>query len=573
MSQPRSVKDLDLTPLPGKTYWSTDREWREELIYFLLVDRFHDGRDRTPTGGASRSGGGGRPEQLRRFCGGTLNGVTRNLDYIQDLGCTALWLSPVFENDGAPDPSWSTYHGYAIRNYLAVDPRFGTRDDLVRLVDEAHRRDLRVFLDAVANHAGDVFHYPGGVAYYYADDGRQYEIGGWNHPDFPAPVELRDPRAFHRRGEIRPGGWDRIPETQWGDFFSLKGLNNDETPDGLAVQDVVIAAHRYWVREADIDGYRMDAVKHMGELAVARFCQALREYAYSLGKRGFLLFGELVAGDDAINRYAGPNTPGHLGDRTVFYGLSSVLDFPLYWVLPSVLKGFRRPGDLMQRYEALRERALSRGELGRYLVTFVDNHDQIGQDWKNRFAWQAEDAQVIAAAGYLICALGTPCLYYGTEQGLAGAGHGDETIREALFDPDDPGRSFLNTECRIYQEIAKLARVSREQGALRFGRMYFREVSGNGRDFGLPQSHPCTLAFSRILAGQEVLVAYNTSTTEARADHVIVDSSISGAAGSLRFLYGGTGELPVLRHPDPSDRTRFVKLDLAPMQFVVLSAG
>ena len=104
---------------------------------------------------------------------------------------TALWLSPVFENDGAPDRSWSSYHGYAIRNYLAVDPRFGTKDDLVRLVDEAHRRGMRVFLDAVANHVGDVFHYPGGVAYYYADDGRQYEIGGWNHPDFPVPVELR----------------------------------------------------------------------------------------------------------------------------------------------------------------------------------------------------------------------------------------------------------------------------------------------------------------------------------------------------------------------------------------------
>jgi glycosidase len=573
MPSPRSIREIDLRPVPGKAYWSCPREWREEFIYFLLVDRFHDGRERTPTAGEGRAAGGGRPGQLRRFCGGRLEGVTRHLDYIEGLGCTALWLSPIFENDGAPDPAWSSYHGYAIRNYLEVDPRFGTRDDLVRLVEEAHRRGLRVFLDAVANHAGDVFHYPGGTAYLYSDDNRRFEIGGWNHHQYPVPVELRDPACFHRRGEIRPWAWDSLPETQWGDFFNLKGFDNDETPEGLALQEILIDAHRYWIREADIDGYRLDAVKHMGEVAVARFCQALREYAYRLGKRDFFLFGELVAGDEAINRYAGPNTPGRQGDRTVFYGLSSVLDFPLYWVLPGVIKGFARPAALIGRYEALRERALSRGELGRYLVTFLDNHDQIGQDWKRRFGAETHDQQVIAAVGYLLCALGTPCLYYGTEQGLAGQGQGDEAIREALFDLDDPGRSFLNTECRIYREIARLARVYREQPALRFGRMYFREVSGNGRDFGLPRDQPCTLAFSRLLARDEVLVAYNTSTTEAREDCVVVDADVAAASGRMRYLYGAEGKVTVESHPDAEDPTRFVRLPLAPMQFVVLGAG
>jgi glycosidase len=573
VAPPRSIAEIDLRPLPGKAYWSCEREWREEFIYFLLVDRFHDGRPRTPAAGTGRAVGGGTLEQRRRFCGGRLEGVRQNLDYIQGLGCTALWLSPVFENDGAPDPRGFSYHGYAIRNYLEVDPRFGTRDDLVRLVDEAHARGLRVFLDAVANHAGDVFHYPGGGAYYYSDDDRQFEIGGWNHADYPVPVELRDAACFHRRGEIRAGRWDALPETQWGDFFNLKGFNNDETPEGLALQAIVIDAHRYWIREADIDGYRMDAVKHMGEVAVARFCQAMREYAYALGKRDFFLFGELVAGDAAINRYAGPNTPGRAGDKSIYYGLSSVLDFPLYWVLPAVLKGFRPPSELIARYDALRERALSRGELGRYLVTFLDNHDQIGQDHKLRFAAGARVEQVIAAVGYLLCALGTACLYYGTEQGLDGEGHGDEAIREALFDLDDPGRSLVNPECGIYRAIAAIAAVARRQPALRFGRMYFREVSGNGVDFGLPQAHPCTLAFSRLLAHDEVLVAYNTSPTEARADYVIVDSDVAARGGRLRFLFGGQGELPVRRHPDPGNGSRFVQLPLEPMQFVVLGAG
>jgi len=129
----------------------------------------------------------------------------------------------------------------------------------------------------------------------------------------------------------------------------------------------------------------MDAVKHMGEIAVARFCSGLREYAYSLGKRWFFLFGELIAGDDAIDRYIGPNTPSNRSDQNVFFGLTSVLDFPLSFVLPSAIKGFGSPRDIINRYEALRDHALNRGELGRYFVTFVDNHDQVGQDPKRRF--------------------------------------------------------------------------------------------------------------------------------------------------------------------------------------------
>ncbi len=563
---PRSVREIDFSPLPGKGYWSVSREWREEFIYFLLVDRFHDGRPRTPRSGPGRGRGFGTPDQLRRFAGGTLAGITRNLGYIQDLGCTSLWLSPVFENEGAPDPSWNTYHGYAIRNYLNVDPRFGTVADLVGLVDEAHRRGLRVFLDAVANHSGDVFAYDQEPRY-FADDARRYDLGGWRSPDFPVPVELRNPDYYHRRGQIRAWGWDSFPETQWGDFFSLKGFYNEEDATGLAMQKVLIDAHRYWIREADIDGYRMDAVKHMGELAVARFCQATREYALALGKRDFFLFGELVAGDAAINRYAGPNTPAQRGDRTIFYGLSSVLDFPLYWVLPGVLRGTDPPSNLINRYDALRERALSRGELGRYLVSFIDNHDQIGQNWKRRFAAGLTDAQVVAAAGYLLCALGTACLYYGTEQGLSGEGPSDEFIREAMFDIDDPGRDALNRECGIYRGIAAIARVHSRSPALRFGRMYFRETSRDGAPFALPSSQPCTLAFSRILADEEVLVAYNTSSSEARRESVIVDAGLNAPGQTLRLLYGGEGGVAVKA---TADGARFVDLDLAPTQFAIL---
>ncbi|HAZ49263.1 MAG TPA: alpha-amylase [Cyanobacteria bacterium UBA11369] len=566
MREPISIAELDLTPIPGKKYWNSDREWREEFIYFIMVDRFHDSLNRAPLLKSDRSKGSGNSEQLGKFCGGTLEGITNHLDYIKNLGCTAIWLSPIFENNDVPNRNSDKYHGYAIQNYLSIDPRFGTKQDLIDLVLAAHIRNMRVFLDVVVNHSGDNWYYPGDYPYYYYQD-RQFPFGGLRSEDRPIPTELQNPNYYHRRGEIR--NWDAYPETQRGDFFSLKGFNNDEEPDGLILQDILIKAHCYWMREADIDGFRMDAVKHMGEVAVARFCSSIREYAYRLGKRNFFLFGEIVGGDDAINRYIGPNTSTQFDNKTVYFGLNSVLDFPLYWSLPGAIKGFSSPMNLINRYEALRHHALTRGELGRYLVTFVDNHDQIGQDYKRRFAADTPDAQVIAAIGYLLCAIGTPCIYYGTEQGFSGEGNDDKFIREAMFDLDNPEVNYLNRKCIIYQEIAKIAKLFQQIAALRFGRMYFREISGNGRDFGLPQSQACTLAFSRILAGEEVLIAYNTSTTERRNDFVIVDSHIHNKPGNnMKFIYGKQGTVPVQKHPD--NESRFIQLELEPMQFVIL---
>lgn len=570
MSSPTSLtdKEFDLAPIPDKIYWNTVREWREEFIYFLLVDRFHDNQKRAPVATSARVDNWKlserQREQLSKFCGGTLQGIFNHLDYIKSLGCTALWLSPVFENNGSPNPDSGSYHGYAIQNYLDIDPRFGTKQDLVDLVEAAHTRNMRVFLDVVINHSGDNWFYPLDNPFYYFQD-IQFPFGDWRLKDRPLPEELRNPDYYHRRGQIR--NWDAYPEYEHGDFLSLKDYDSDDDAHGLQLLDTLIKAHCYWIREADVDGFRMDAVKHLGALATSRFCQGVREYAQSLGKHSFFLFGELITGDDAIDRYIGPNTPMRVDDQTIYFGLNSVLDFPLYWTLPAVIKGFSSPLDLIDRYEKLRGHALSRGELGRYLVTFLDNHDQVGQDEKQRFAAGAPDAQVIAGVGYLLCALGASCIYYGTEQGFAGHGHGDQFIREPMFDLQNPERNYLNPDCTIYQEIAKIAHINQQIDALRFGRMYFRQISGNGHDFGFPQGHPCTLAFSRILAYQEVLVAYNTSPTESRKDYVIVDNILHQPGKTMKFLYGKEGFVTVQSHPDSS---LLVQLELAPMQFVIL---
>jgi alpha-amylase len=568
---PLSIAGLDLAPISGKRYFNSIREWREDFIYFVMVDRFHDDRQRTPVRGAGRSPGGGTAAQLGTFSGGTLRGITSHIDYILGLGCTGIWLSPIFEN--VDDPR--NYHGYSIQNYLRIDPHFGDKEDLIDLVEAAHQRDMRVFLDVVINHTGDVWSYQPDTAFFYFND-LQFPFGSFRKPDRPVPLELRNETLFHRRGQIR--NFDAFPEYERGDFFSLKDLAHDDTAEGSRLIEILTAAHCYWIREADVDGFRMDAVKHLSQLATARFCSNVREYAYKLGKRSFLTFGELIAGDDAIDRFIGPNTSSRDGGDRVFFGIESILDFPLYFVVGNVIKGLAPPAALFARYDRQRERALNEGELGQYLVTFLDNHDGVGQpdNAKRRFAADAPDDQVIAGMGFLLCALGTTCIYYGTEQAFAGKDAGDAILRQTMFDLNDPGKSYLNDQCRIYQEIAKISNLTDDIAALKYGRMYIRQVSGNGRDFGRPQAHPCTLAFSRILADQEAVVAYNTSTTDTRHDFVVVDADLQKTRPTMTVRYdskrASTGSTVAIRaHPDPANPSRSIQLDLAPMQFVVLA--
>lgn len=559
-----SLSDIDLTPLPGKQYFNLTREWREEFIYFLLIDRFHDDQPRSPVSQPGRSLGIATPDD---FFGGKIKGITNHLDYIAGLGCTAIWLSPIFENNP------KAYHGYDINNYLSVDPHFGTEQDLVDLVDAAHnfKKDgrpfpMRIILDVVINHSGDNWEYQGGPKSY--SNGQRFDFGGFRRPDRPIPTELRNPEWYHRRGHIN--NFDTRPENQLGDIVTLKDYASDDDAIGSEVINALIKAHAYWIRQADVDGFRVDAVKHMGPVACSRFCSAIREYAYTLGKRGFFLFGEVAQPDDDLyNGYIGQNTSSQDNGNTVFFGLDSVLDFRLAegngnGGLRDVLKGFQGPQTLFDRLEAQRDRALNRGEIGRYLVSFVDNHDSFWQP-AGRFANGAPDEQVIAAIGYLLCSLGTACIYYGTEQGFSGHG-GDNAMREAMFDKALPDANLLNANCRIYREIARIAEVMRANQPLRFGRMYFRQISGDQQHFGFPFGSTYTLAFSRILYPDEVLVAYNV-TDGNRRDSVIVDSELHAPGSSMRFLYGGTGTVPVRT---ANNGSRFVTLNLAPHQFVIL---
>ena len=554
-----SIIEIPLSPKTGKTYWkNSGREWREEFIYFLMVDRFQDDLDRKPAATEARQSGFGTNEQLQKICGGTLKGITKHLDYINELGCTALWLSPVFENNP------SSYHGYAIENFLNIDPRFGTKQDLADLVDAAHALDIKVFLDIVLHHSGDNWFYPNDDNYYY-NQGAIFPFGGWRNERTPVPVELRNPELYWRKGQIR--NFDSYPETREGDFMTLKTFKNDTSPEALYVQQMLTKIHCYWIREADIDGFRIDAVKHMGDDYISQFCSHVREYAYKLGKHNFFLFGELVGPEEMYNAYIGPKTSVVLADRAIYFGLNSVLDFPLYHILADVIHGVSTPDKLIDRYESLRKNTMNRGGFGEFLVTFIDNHDQVGQTFKKRFGNGATENQIIAGIGFLLCALGTPCIYYGTEQGFDGSGD-DFNIREAMFSLEDPALNALNKSARIYKEIAFIAAFRKQSPVLKFGRMYMRELSDDGKTFHLPIFKKCLLAFSRVLYDQEIIVAYNSSLTDQDEEYILVDPMLNPEGSKFRFIYGQSGHISVLRNEEGN--RHFIKLKLEPAQFVVL---
>lgn len=554
-----SIEDIDLAPKPGKKYWKNcHREWREEFIYFLLIDRFHDDHIRKPKN--THPKGFGKEEQLKKICGGSIRGIINNLDYISGLGCTALWLSPMFENN--PE----SYHGYAIQNYLEIDKRFGTKEDLEELVDAAHKLDMRVFLDVVLHHSGNNWFYPDDAPYYYYN-GATFPLSGWRSDDHPIPIELREPELYGRKGQIR--NYDAYPETREGDFMELKTFRMDDSAEARYVQNILIACHCYWIKEVDIDGFRLDAVKHMGEEAISRFCSHIREYSYSLGKRNFFLFGELVGSEDTYNRYIGPKTTASVDGQNIYYGLNSVLDFPLYHILADVIKGKASPERLIERYQSLHNNALGRGEFGEFLVTFIDNHDQVGQSFKHRFGKDATEEQIIAGIGFLLCALGTPCIYYGTEQGFDGSGDHDSCIRETMFSLEDQVTNALSRSGKIYQRISEIAAIRKQSSILKFGHMHMRKISTDGKFFHLPECEKCLIAFSRVLFDHEIVVAFNSSTVEEKEEYVTVKQQPTAKKHSYKFLFGGTGEAEVLENNDGS--RHFVKLKLRPMQFVMLS--
>jgi glycosidase len=524
-----STEQLDFTPR-GEVFPSP-RDWRDVFVYFLLVDRFDNNGEGIPPYDPNATPRDREPEQGRLFQNGNLKGIIRRLDYIRGLGANAIWLSPVLKNRKEYN---DTYHGYGIQDFLEVDSRFGSKEDLQELVRQAHARNIYVIMDIIINHTGDNWAYPGDYPYYFWKEAPgPFPFGFWREAipaagfqenDAVWPQELQDPDRYKRRGQIRD--WNDPDQAVNGDFLSLKELEINNA----AVLDTLIKAYKYWIALTDVDGFRVDTVKHMESSATAIFCNAVREYAISIGKNEFFIFGEIVGDDLTIQRYIGRNSriPG-TNER--FPSLDAALDFPLYFMLEEVIKGFLNPSHLRERYDRFRSLYADHGEAGRYFVTFVDNHDQMSRPYRRFMHRNPNQRQAVLAMGYLLTSQGLPCIYYGTEQSFDGGGDHDSYVRECMFGGkwgafETIGHHFFNPEHPTYRQIAAIAAIRSSEPALRYGRQYFREISGNGVDFGYPLDGGCTLAYSRILDTTEILVALNLDMNP-RNDFITVDARLT----------------------------------------------
>jgi glycosidase len=183
----------------------------------------------------------------------------------------------------------------------------------------------------------------------------------------------------------------------------------------------------------------------------------------------------------------------------------------------------------------------SHGEAGKFFVTFLDNHDQ-----SQRFGFTGDTQlvdQIALGLGCLFSLQGIPCLYYGTEQGLSGhkdQEHTDDSmVREALWGRTDTAGqpNGFDRSHPLYRALQQIAKVRAEQPALRYGRQYFRQISGNGTEFGISAFPSGVLAFSRILNDQEVIVIANTSTTQAFQGEVLVDHELNPERTAYKVLY------------------------------------
>jgi len=274
---------------------------------------------------------------------------------------------------------------------------------------------------------------------------------------------------------------------------------------------------------------------------VRNFGNAMREYGLSIGKQNFFTFGEIYDREGTIEGFVGRRTDGGEG-----FGIDAALDFPLFYVLPAVAKGFAGVETIRGVFEARKQAELGRlsshGEAGRYFVSFVDNHDQ-GQRIQHP---STPPVQVTLALGLLFLLQGIPCLYYGTEQGLSGTVKPDgtpdlgtnESVREALWGKTPA--AFDETH-PVYKAVKALTTLRSNEPPLSYGRLYFREVSGNGSDFGQSSGNGGVVAFSRILVDREILVVANTNAGGGFSGSVIVDLDINATPKRMQVAFSNAG--------------------------------
>lgn len=388
-----------------------------DVLYLITPDRFANGdpsNDTLEGARVDRSRSGGRH-------GGDIRGVTDHLDYISDLGVTAIWLNPVQKN------SANSYHGYAISDFYAVDPRFGTMDDYVEMIDKAHEMGLKVVMDMIFNHCGS--------AHWWMEDlptsdwlNVNNEFVQTNHQKWTAV----DPHAAPSERNGFTDGW-----------FN-RGMPDLNQRNPL-LATYLIQSSIWWIEYARIDGIRQDTHPYMDLQFGADWCNAvLAEYP------DFNIVGEtwypVGSGFPAWWQRGSKLNP-------VDTGLKTVMDFNLAFIVPDAFNEANDPSDgaskgLFNIYVSLANDFLY-GDTENILI-FLDNHDL------SRFARKDDSGldKYRQGVAFILTTRGIPQIYYGTELLFTGTkNEGDGIIRK-----DMPGgwqgdeRSVFTSEGRTDME-------------------------------------------------------------------------------------------------------------------------
>jgi alpha-amylase len=489
-------------------------DWRQEIIYQLLVDRFADG-DAGNNFRVDLSAQG-------KYHGGDWRGLWEKLDYLEELGVTTLWISPVVKNVDT-DAGFDGYHGYWAQDLYQTNPHYGDLASLRRLVSGAHERGMKVILDIVTNHMGQIFYYDinrnGEPDDRVSGSGSTSPVGHINEydPDF----DPRGIQSFTSLGEAGPApvifvydpASNHVPPTGifgYADVYNQRGrtynfddpdqLLHGDFPGGLKdvnttrcdVKEAMVDAYARWVELSDLDGLRIDTVKHVEREFWRYFTQKIRQRLAAKGKKNFFMFGEAFDGrDDLVGSFTKNDLPSPAdlareseclaeGDEPLTGDqLDSVFYFPQHFqAIRDVFQdaqGTQRIQDLWANRPVNYGTEPMKDAIGlpptKALVNFIDNHDV------PRFLYSGKGVPALHnALTFLFTEDGLPCIYYGTEQQFAGGN--DPANREDLW------VSEYKTDNPTFQWIRKLSRIRRTYPALTVGDLFVTWASNRTGDEG-----------------------------------------------------------------------------------------
>lgn len=514
-----------------------------KVFYFVLTDRFANGNIANDTGGiqGGRNEHGFDPSVISHYHGGDFVGMTAKLDYIQGLGVTAIWITPPFVNKAVQEDS-AAYHGYWITDFTRIDPHLGTESEFSEFVKQAHARGIRVYLDIVANHSANVINYGSSDTRYRSlkesplrdASGKAFDFpsAAWNGVGEPKPFPSISPEAGFpipprvsetEAGIKRPAWLNNVAlyhnrgnslfveeSSLHGDFVGLDDLCT-EHPE---VVKGFIEVYGDWMTKHNIDGFRIDTVKHVNMEFWQAFGPAIREHARQLGRPDFFQFGEVANESGDLRLLSTFSTRGTLDSTLDFGFFAAARDYISRGAGASVLTRLFADDDLYTDHDSN-----SSG-----LPTFVSNHDagRLGHFLRlDNPGMPTEEIarRVVLAHGLLLTTRGQPVLYYGDEQGMTGTGN-DMAAREDMFPSQAKGYrelSLLGTnkkgtddkfdkEHPFYRFVRALAGLRTQHPALAKGALIPRQAQ--------PES---VFAFSRVERNEriEYLVALNNSLVEA----------------------------------------------------------